>query len=179
VTSSERRIAKEINFGIIYGLGANGLAQRTGITFAEAKLFISHYFELHPHIKQWLDSTKAEAGQIGYVETLLGRRRWLPELNSGVPYVRASAERMAVNMPIQGTAADIMKLAMVNVFARLPKVSPTSRLILQVHDELVIETPTAEAPKVAEFLKHELETAYSLAAPVVAEVSVAKRWGEM
>ena len=179
VTFSERRIAKEINFGIIYGLGATGLAQRTGITFAEAKLFITHYFELHPHIKKWLDETKVEARQVGYVQTLLGRRRWLAELNSGIPYLRAGAERMAVNMPIQGTAADIIKIAMINVAAHLAQVSPTSRLILQVHDELVIESPTDDAPKVAEFLKHELESAYSLAAPIDAAVHVAKRWGEM
>ncbi len=179
VTPGERRIAKEINFGIIYGLGASGLAQRTGISAAEAKQFIGQYFQLHPHIKAWLDGTKVSAAQDGYVATPLGRRRWLPELNSGVPYLRAAAERMAVNMPIQGTAADIMKIAMVRVAAGLPKVSPQAKLILQVHDELVIECPTDEAPAVADFLKRTLEGAYELECPLVAEVYTAKRWGEM
>ena len=179
VTSGERRIAKEINFGIIYGLGANGLAQRTGTSSAEAKEFISQYFKLHPHIKAWLDNTKAAATQDGYVQTILGRRRWLPELQSGVPYLRAGAERMAINMPVQGTAADIIKIAMVRVAAGLAKVSAEAKLILQVHDELVIECPTADAPAIATFLKQTLEKAYQLAAPLVAEVYTAKRWGEM
>jgi DNA polymerase-1 len=179
VTSGERRIAKEINFGIIYGLGANGLAQRTGTSSAEAKEFIAQYFKLHPHIKAWLDNTKAAAAHDGYVQTILGRRRWLPELQSGIPYLRAGAERMAINMPVQGTAADIIKIAMVRVAAGLPEVSATAKLILQVHDELVIECPTADAPAIATFLKQTLEGAYQLAAPLIAEVHAAKRWGEM
>ena len=179
VTSGERRIAKEINFGIIYGLGASGLAQRTGIASAEAKQFIAQYFQLHPHIKAWLEGTKASAARDGYVATPLGRRRWLPELNSGVPYLRAAAERMAINMPVQGTAADIMKVAMVEVAAGLPKVSPQAKLILQVHDELVIECPTDDAEAVSTFLKESMEEAYELACPLVAEVHTAKRWGEM
>lgn len=179
VTPGERRIAKEINFGIIYGLGANGLAARTGLKFAEAKYFIQQYFKLHPHIKQWLDNIKVQAAEDGYVQTILGRRRYLPDLNSGVPYLRAAAERMAVNMPIQGTAADLIKLAMINVAAVLPKVSPKAKLILQVHDELLVECPTEDADKVAKLVKEEMESVYKIKAPIKAEVHVAKRWGEM
>lgn len=179
VTSGERRIAKEINFGIIYGLGATGLAQRTGLKFAEAKFFIQQYFKMHPHIKQWLDNIKVQAAEDGYVQTILGRRRYLPDLNSGVPYLRAAAERMAVNMPIQGTAADLIKLAMINVAAALPKISPQAKLILQVHDELLVECPTEDADQVAKLVKEEMESVYKIKAPIKAEVHVAKRWGEM
>lgn len=179
VTSNERRIAKEINFGIIYGLGTNGLAQRTGLPHSEAKKFIEQYFALHPHIKQWLDNTKVLANEQGYVQTLLGRKRYLPDLNSGVPYLKAAAERMAINMPIQGTAADLIKMAMINVSQSLPRVSPKARLILQVHDELIIEAPEADAETVAKLLNKEMESVMDLAAPIKAEVYIAKRWGEM
>lgn len=179
VTFEQRRIAKEINFGIIYGLGGGGLAQRTGLAHAEAREFIAHYFSLHPDIERWLAETKARAAQAGYVETVLGRRRYLPDIHSGVPYLRAAAERMAVNMPIQGTAADIMKVAMVNVARGLPSVSPRAKLILQVHDELVVEAPSEEAESVASFLGETMERACTLDVPVKAEVHIAKRWGEM
>ena len=178
VTPQQRRSAKEVNFGVIYGLGSTGLAQRTGMTRAEAKEFIDAYFKLHPQIKNWLEDTKKIAGRDGFVETLLGRRRYLPDIHSGVQMIRASAERMAVNAPIQGTAADILKMAMIKIYKELPKISKKTKMLLTVHDELVFETPVSEVDKISRFVKKTMENIYQLKVPVVVEVNSGKNWGE-
>ena len=154
------------------------MAQRTGITRPEAKEFIERYFKLYPKIKDWIDKTKEVAAEHGYVETLLGRRRYLPEINSGVQMIRAAAERMAVNAPIQGTAADLLKMAMIAIDKKLPEISPKSKMILTVHDEVVLEVPDAEIDKVGKFVKDTMENIYQLKVPTKAEVHSAKNWGD-
>ncbi len=178
VTPQMRRAAKAVNFGIIYGLGYVGLAQGEGISRQEAKIFIEKYFAIYTNIKKWLDATKQLAHEQGYVQTLFGRRRYFPEINSSNGMLIASAERQAINAPIQGTAADLMKLAMIHVQAGLAKVSPKSKLLLQVHDELIVETPTDETEKVSKFLKETMENVCKLKVPIVVEVGVGKNWGE-
>jgi DNA polymerase-1 len=179
VTPELRRAAKTINFGVTYGMGARGLAEAAGISFDEAKKFIGRYFTVYEGIKNFIEETRRTAQDLGYVETFFGRRRYLPEIFSEIPMVRAEAERMAVNMPVQGTAADIMKLAMIAVAAGLPKISPRSKMILQVHDELVFEAPAAEIKKVARFVKKTMEKVIKLKVPIVAEVEMGDNWGEM
>lgn len=178
VTPQMRRAAKAVNFGIIYGLGYVGLAQGEGISRAEAKAFIEKYFSIHTNIRKWLDDTKQLAHDQGYVETLFGRRRYFPDINSSNGMLVASAERQAINAPIQGTAADLMKLAMIHVRAGLSKVSPKAKLLLQVHDEMIVEAPLDDVEKVSTFMKETMEKAYTLNVPIVAEVGVGKNWGE-
>jgi len=178
VTSQQRRAAKEINFGVIYGLGHVGLAQRTGLSREEAKNFIEQYFTIHPEIKNWLDNTKKTAHQLGYVEDLFGRRRYLPEINSGVQMIKAAAERMAVNMPIQGTAADLLKLAMIKIDQQLPRFSPAAKMLLTVHDELVLEVPEKEVEPVGQFVKNIMEQIYKLRVPIEVSLHSAKNWGD-
>ncbi len=184
VTKEIRRTAKEVNFGVLYGMGAFGLAERTGIARGQARAFIERYFAVYQGVAAFLERTKALAKSRGYVETLFSRRRAIPEINSAVAQVRNAAERMAVNMPVQGTAADLMKLAMIAVHERLPAVSPKSRMILQVHDELVFEVPSADVERVAAFVKKTMEgaaehTPSPLAVPIVVDISVGENWGEM
>lgn len=178
VTPQMRRAAKAVNFGIIYGLGYVGLSQGEGISRQEAKEFIEKYFAIHTNIRKWLDATKKLAHEQGYVETLFGRRRYFPEINSSNGMFVASAERQAINAPIQGTAADLMKLAMIKVYAELPTVSPKSKLLLQVHDEIIVETPVEEVEKVSQFVKSAMENVYALEVPIKVEVGVGKNWGE-
>ncbi|MBI5466833.1 MAG: DNA polymerase I [Candidatus Kerfeldbacteria bacterium] len=178
VTPQMRRAAKAVNFGIIYGLGYVGLAQGEGISRAEAKAFIDKYFAIHTHIKQWIDNTKKLAHEKGFVETLFGRRRYFPDINSSNGMLIAAAERQAINAPIQGTAADLMKLAMITVNEKLAAVSPKAKLLLQVHDELVVEAPVDEVERVSKFLKDTMEQVYTLNVPIVVEVGVGKNWGE-
>lgn len=179
VTKDQRYEAKEVNFGILYGMGAWGLATRKNMSRERARAFIEKYFTVHQQIQEYLASTISQARDQGYVETLFGRRRYLPEINSSMPQVRAQAERMAVNMPVQGTAADLMKLAMIAIQKKLPGVSPKSRMILQVHDELVFEVPTAEVQKMAEFIAKEMNSVYKLRVPIKTEVSAGENWGEL
>lgn len=179
VTKDIRRTAKEVNFGVLYGMGVYGLASRTGITREKAKDFIGRYFKLYTGVAQYIERTKALARSKGYVETLFGRRRYLPDINSSVAQMRNAAERMAVNMPLQGTAADLMKLAMIAVFENLSKVSPKTRMLLQVHDELVFEVPAADIDRVGKFVQETMETVEKFSVPIVVEVSVGQNWGEM
>ncbi len=179
VTKDERRKAKEVNFGVIYGLGSLGLAQRTGITRDEAKEFILKYFDLYKGVKKYIDETKLEVRDTGYVETLFGRRRFLPEINSTMPQLVAQAERMAVNTPLQGSAADIIKLAMIQLAEELPKVSAKSRMLLQVHDELVFEVPDKDVTKVAKLVKSVMEGVTKLKVPLVVDVKTGMNWSEM
>lgn len=178
VTPQMRRAAKAVNFGIIYGLGYVGLAQGEGISRQEAKEFIEKYFAVHTNIRKWLDETKALAHKQGFVETMFGRRRYFPEINSSNGMLIAAAERQAINAPIQGTAADIIKLAMIKVQAGLHDVSPKSKLLLQVHDELVVEVPTDDVEKVSAYLKKTMEGVIALKVPIVVEVGEGKNWGE-
>jgi len=179
VTPEIRQAAKTINFGVTYGMGAKGLAEGAGITFEEAKKFIVKYFTVYEGVRNFLEETRQKARDQGYVETLFGRRRYLPEIYSPIPMIRAEAERMAINMPVQGTAADILKLAMIKINDELPKVSPAAKMILQVHDELVFEVPGKEIKKVAGFVKEAMEKVVKLKVPVVAEVEAGDNWGKM
>ncbi|MDD3284266.1 MAG: DNA polymerase I [Patescibacteria group bacterium] len=178
VSSQDRRKAKEVNFGVIYGLGARGLAQRTEMNFQEAKDFITKYFELYKNVKKYLDKTKEYAHDKGYVQTLFGRRRYISEINSSVPMIRAASERVAINMPVQGTAADLMKMALIRIYAELPKISKKSKMLLQVHDEVVIEVPNDDIEKVAKKVEYIMEDIFKLKVPIRVDVSLGKNWGE-
>ena len=179
VSKDQRYEAKEVNFGILYGMGAWGLASRKGMSRERARAFIEKYFVAHEKIQEYLATTISLAHEQGYVETLFGRRRYLPEINSSIQQVKAAAERMAVNMPVQGTAADLMKIAMINIQQKLSKVSQETKMILQVHDELVFEVPEKEVRRVAEFIVEEMNTVYKLKVPIKTEVSVGNSWGEL
>ena len=177
VTKEMRRQAKTINFGIIYGVSAYGLAARTNMTIHQATHYIHKYFELHPEIKQYMDDTSAFAKEHGYVETLFGRRRYIPEIRSKIPAVRSGAARAAINMPVQGTAADLLKAAMINISKELPKVSPKSQMLLQVHDELVLEVPTQDIKKVGKLVKDKMENVYQLDVPIHVDIESGPNWG--
>ncbi len=182
VTSSMRRIAKSLNFGIIYGMGPRGVAERTGISHDKAKTFISNYLEKFKDIARFIEATKAKAKTEGYVETLFGRRRFLPEINSRDAKLRAAAERMAVNMPIQGTAADIVKLAMVEI-SKLQREGDkrfaTCHLLLQVHDELVFEVKFDIIEEVVPRIKRIMENVVKLEVPLVVNIKIGQNWGEL
>ncbi|MDQ7815372.1 MAG: DNA polymerase I [Patescibacteria group bacterium] len=179
VTKEMRRAAKAINFGIVYGQGPQGLARSAGIPMDQARVFIDDYFQVYSGIKEFLDTTRASAHEKGYVETLFGRRRKLKDINSSRPDIRAASERMAINMPVQGTAADMMKLAMIKVHDRLPDISKSSRMLLQVHDELVFEVPFEEVGIVAEKVKILMEEAEHIGCPIVVEAKQGANWEEM
>lgn len=179
VTKNQRRAAKTINFGVLYGLGVHGLAQGADLTRDEARDFIDRYFALYAKVAEYLEETKTLAHKLGYVETLFGRRRYLPEINSNNPMIRAGAERMAINHPVQGTAADLMKMAMVAIAKSLPSVSASSRMTMQVHDELVFEVPLSDVDTVAEFAREEMTTVAKLKVPIEVAVEVGSSWGEM
>jgi len=179
VSKDQRRAAKAINFGIIYGQGPQGLAKSAGIKYEEARHFIDEYFLTYSGIREYLYQTKALAHAQGYVETLFGRRRPIPEINSPRPEIRAAAERMAINMPVQGTAADIIKLAMVEVAKKLPELSSASAMLLQVHDELVFEVPEGEVRKLASEIKDIMENIEKLKCPIVVDAKSGKDWDRM
>ena len=178
VTSDMRRIAKVLNFGIAYGLSAFGLSQRLDLPPAEAQAIIDRYFTRYAAVKRWLDETVAQARKDGEVRTLFGRKRALPELMSRNPALRQGAERMAVNTPIQGTAADVVKIAMIRVDAALRREAVDARLLLQVHDELVLEVAEADAPRLADLLRREMPAAAALAVPLEVEVGQGRSWAE-
>lgn len=174
VTPIMRRTAKTVNFGIIYGISEFGLASNLKISKTEAKQYIENYFERFSGVREYLDRCVVQAKKDGYVTTLLGRRRKIPELFSSVYFTRQFGERAAMNMPLQGTAADIIKIAMLNVSKALEGMK--SRLILQVHDELIVETAEDEIDAVKTMLKNEMENAFTLSVPLVAEVSEGRSW---
>ena len=181
VTKEMRYSAKEVNFGILYGMGAWGLSSRKKISRVEAKDFIDKYFKSFNKVKDYLDQVKEDARQKGFVETMFGRKRYLPEINSGVQQVRAAAERMAVNMPIQGTAADLMKIAMIEVFRELKKTLQQSeiKMLLQVHDELVFEAPQELAKKIAKIIDEKMEKVHKLCVPIKVETEVGDNWQDL
>ncbi len=178
VTSRLRSSAKAINFGIMYGKGAYSLAKDIGVSVKEADAFLKNYLAAFPKVSGYMDKTIADAKACGYVSTLFGRRRALPELASSNFNVRSSGERMARNTPIQGTAADVIKLAMVRVWKRLRNEKMESRLILTVHDELIVEAPQAEAEKAAQILREEMEGCVQYAVPLSTDVHAGKNWLE-
>jgi DNA polymerase-1 len=179
VTKDQRRAAKAINFGIIYGQGPVGLSKGAGVSFDEAKQFIAEYFHVYSGIREYLDQTKALARANGYVETLFGRRRPIPDINSPLPQFRAAAERMAINMPVQGTSADLIKLAMTEIAKSLPKISAGSRMLLQVHDELVFEVPEDEVADVAAKIRDIMQSVEKIGVPIVVDAKEGSNWDEM
>ena len=179
VTPDMRRVAKVVNFGIIYGMSDYGLEQATELSRDQAAQFIAAYFQRYPGVKSYLESTKQKARVRGYVETVMGRRRYIPDLDSGNRQVREAAERMAINMPVQGTAADIIKVAMVNLQRGIDRRGFKSRLILQVHDDLLLESPLEEAEQAKALLGEVMSGAMQLSVPLKVEVKVGKNWGEM
>lgn len=182
VTPAQRRVAKMTNFAISYGVTGYGLADRTGLPPDEAEAFIRSYFEAYPKIKDYIERTRQQAREQGYVETLLGRRRYFPELSTTSRVhqnVREGAYRMAINAPIQGTAADILKVAMVRLWCQLKERGLRSRMILQVHDELVLEVPREELDEAAQLVIETMEGAFPLDAPLKVDVQVGENWLEM
>ena len=178
VTDLQRRNAKAVNFGIVYGISSFGLSQDLSITRKEATQYIEHYFETYPGIKKFLDDCVANAKEKGYAVTLFGRRRPVPELKSSNFMQRNFGERVAMNAPIQGSAADIIKIAMIDVNEELKKRGMKSRLILQVHDELLIEAEKSEVEEVKEILKDKMEHATELLVPLIADMHTGKNWYE-
>lgn len=180
VTKDQRRHAKAINFGLIYGMSAFGLTRTTELTLAEAENFVKAYFQKFPGIKSYLDNIRKIAGEQGYVETMLGRKRYFPELkHAATQQLKARAEREAINSPIQGTAADIMKIAMLKLPGTLKMAGLKAQILLQVHDELLLECPENELDKTVQVTQEVMEGAYQLSIPLETDAAVGKNWGEM
>ena len=178
VTKEQRSHAKAVNFGIVYGISDYGLSEQIGVPVKVAKQYIQNYFEKYPQIKKFEEEIIEKAKKEGYVDTLYGRRRYIPEINSSSYMVRQFGIRIATNTPIQGTAADIMKIAMINVYNRIKKEKLKTKIVLQIHDELLLESPIEEKEQVKEILKTEMENAIKLLVPLTAEVSEANNWEE-
>ncbi len=178
VTHEQRSSAKAVNFGIVYGISDFGLAGQLGISRKQAKEYIEQYLEKYSGIQKFMENIVEEAKEKGYVETLFHRRRQIPELKSSNYMVRQFGARAAMNTPIQGTAADIMKIAMIEVHKRLEKEGLQSKLVLQVHDELIIDTKIEEKEQVKEILKTSMENAIKLRIPLKVELSEANDWYE-
>ncbi len=179
VTSEMRRVAKVMNFGVIYGLSAFGISQQTDLAPDQGARFIESYFAKYPGIQIYLEDAKAQARKSGYLETVCGRRRWFPEMGSSNFHIRQAAERMAVNMPIQGTAADVIKLAMVSIDKRMQALGMRSRMILQVHDELIFETPQDELDDLKAMVLELMPAALELAVPLKVELKTGHNWGDL
>jgi DNA polymerase-1 len=178
VNAEMRRQAKVINFGILYGMSAFGLAKELSVAQKTAQAYIDGYFERYKKVREYLNEILEGAKRDGYVCTLLNRRRYLPELQSKIPSVRQFAERMAINTPIQGTAADLIKVAMVNIAHLLTKKNLAAQLIMQVHDELILEAPLKEKEEVAALVKKEMEEVIKLKVPLKVEIAAGKNWDE-
>ncbi len=176
VTADQRRAAKAVNFGLIYGMSAFGLARQLGIPRGEAQAYLDRYFARYPGVLAYMNRTRALAHEQGYVETLWGRRLMLKDIRSTRPGQRQAAERAAINAPMQGTAADIVKRAMLRVQAALTAQQLKAALLMQVHDELVLEVPEAEIDTVRAVLLREMPAAATLAVPLKVEVGVGSNW---
>lgn len=177
VTGEMRRQAKAVNFGVVYGISAFGLAKNIGLSNSEAQQFIDQYFAQYPGVRAWLDKTLEDAKKNGYVTTVLNRRRYMPELNSSDVAARKAAERAAINAPVQGSAADVIKLAMLRLDRELAKTD--ARLLLQVHDELVVESPASDAERIAAMMKKVMEEAINLDVALKVDVGVGGNWAEI
>ena len=178
VTKQQRSAAKAINFGILYGMGSHNLAKTTGFSRAEAKGFLERYFEKHPAIQAYIDDTKASAHEKGYVETMFGRKRYLKDINSSMGMLRAASERMAINMPVQGTQADLLKMAMLKV-AELVEGRSDVKMLLQVHDELVFEMKDGAEKELIPQIKDIMELVWLGTVPLIVNVEIGKNWGEL
>jgi DNA polymerase I len=178
VSSDERRAAKVINFGLIYGMSAFGVAQNLGIERSTAQAYMESYFARYPGVKRYMDETRERARAQGYVETVFGRRLWLPEMKSGSPMRRQAAERAAINAPMQGTAADLIKLAMIAVQKFLDQEGIETKLIMQVHDELVLEVPEIELSQVKEKVRELMQNVACLEVPLTVDVGVGDNWDQ-
>jgi DNA polymerase-1 len=176
VTTDQRRTIKAVNFGLIYGMGAFGLAQQLGIERGAAQQFIDRYFARYPGVASYMQRTRELAREQGYVETVFGRRLWLPDIRAAGGPRRAAAERAAINAPMQGTAADLIKLAMIAVQHWLDRECHGSRLVLQVHDELVLEAPVTEVERVKHTLPELMAGVARLSVPLVAQVGSGANW---
>ena len=174
VTDTYRRYAKAVNFGIIYGISDFGLSENVGITVKEAKKYIEDYLEKYPKIKEYMDNTKNIAVEKGYVETKFGRRRYVPNIKSQNYIIREQAKRIAMNAPIQGTAADITKIAMVKIEERIKKEKLDAKILLQVHDEIIVECNDNIQDMIAKILKEEMEQAATLQVPIIADIRISE-----
>ncbi|MCU0240508.1 MAG: DNA polymerase, partial [Pyrinomonadaceae bacterium] len=173
---SQRRLAKIVNFGIAYAVEAYGLSQRIGLSVSESKKIITDYYETYKGVKKYMEETPEFARQHGYVASIFGRRRPLPSIHDKNFNVRSRAEREAINMPIQGSASDIVKIAMLKVDKALAKEGLDAKMIMQIHDELLLEVPKNELEQVCEIVKREMENAVELSVPVIAEIGIGKDW---
>lgn len=176
VTAEERRAAKAVNFGIVYGISPFGLAAQLGISRGEAEKYIKNYFARYAGVRRFIDDTIAEVRQTGVTRTLFGRERPIPDINSRNPNARGFAERTAVNSPLQGTAADLIKLAMVRIDTALERAGHRTAMLLQVHDELVFECPPEEVEAVSQLVKREMEGVCELKAPLLVDIGVGENW---
>jgi DNA polymerase-1 len=167
-----------INFGIIYGMSAFGLSKQLGVHQIEAQKYIDNYFERHKAVKDFMDSVKESARASGFIRTLLGRIRFIPELNNSDQTVRQLGERVAMNTPIQGTAADIIKIAMINIHRAIRDRGLRSRLILQIHDELLCEVIEDEAADMVDLVRHEMENVIKLDVPLIVSIGTGHSWAE-
>jgi len=180
VSKDLRYQAKAVNFGILYGQGPHGLAAVTGMSYGDAREFIAKYFEIRPKLKEYLDGLREQAKKKGYVENLLGRRRPSPDAQSSNYMVRETALRQAINMPIQGTAADLTKLAMIELDKVLKKEHPEAKMLLQIHDSIMVECPEKEAEKVGTSMKKVMEAVYpKLPVKLKVDISIGENWGEL
>jgi DNA polymerase-1 len=178
VTDQQRDVAKTTNFSVIYGVTAFGLSRGLAITPKQAQEFLDRFFARHPKVKAWLERTIAEGRKRGFVSTLLGRRRYIPELQSGNPNLRGFAERMATNAPIQGTAADLIKIAMVRMARALAAGGFKARMLLQVHDELLFEAPGEEVPRLEALAREVMESAMALDVPLKVDIKTGADWAQ-
>jgi DNA polymerase-1 len=178
VTKEQRSHAKTVNFGIIYGVSAFGLSNQTSLSRAESAALIEAYYTTYPKLKSYIQEQIESARENGFVQTILGRRRYLKDINSANAIVRGAAERNAVNAPIQGSAADIIKIAMINIHKRLIAENWKSKMLLQVHDELVFDVHNSELEKIQPMIKHEMEQAVVLSVPLEVEIGIGKDWLE-
>ena len=174
VTDTYRRYAKAVNFGIIYGISDFGLSENVGITVKEAKKYIEDYLEKYPKIKEYMDNTKNIAVEKGYVETKFGGRRYIPNIKSQNYIIREQAKRIAMNAPIQGTAADITKIAMVKIEERIKQEKLDAKILLQVHDEIIVECNDNIKDMIAKILKEEMEKAATLQVPIIADIRISE-----
>ena len=174
VTDTYRRYAKAVNFGIIYGISDFGLSENVGITVKEAKKYIEDYLKKYPKIKEYMDNTKNIAVEKGYVETKFGRRRYVQNIKSQNYIIREQAKRIAMNAPIQGTAADITKIAMVKIEERIKKEKLDAKILLQVHDEIIVECNNDIKDMIANILKEEMEKAATLQVPIIADIRISE-----
>tara|TARA_A100001037_G_scaffold306871_2_gene358031 strand:- start:77395 stop:80199 length:2805 start_codon:yes stop_codon:yes gene_type:complete len=179
VTDDMRRIAKIMNFGVLYGLSPYGISQQTNLTPTQGSEFISAYFNKYPKIKSYIENTKNHVKQFGYVQTLSGRKRYIPEINSPNHQIRASAERMAINLPIQGTAADMIKIAMININKFISNKKLKTKMIIQVHDELIFQVPKDELNESAKIIIPQMESAMKLKIPISVDTKIGPNWGEL